>query len=139
MTRSVAAFMAGLLVACAAAQPARQAVCLTYEPAEVTLTGRITLVQHFGPPNFGETPELDKRIDVPLLALSAPVDVCGDATSELNADTEVAVREVQLLGDDNVGERWNNQSVRISGTLSHAQTGYHFTKVLLTIQRIEPQ
>jgi hypothetical protein len=139
MSRSIAAALLGLMAACAPSHRGVPSACLQYEPATVILSGRLMTVQEYGPPNFGETPDKDERISVPLLALTRPIDVCGDSASELNSETERGVRELQLLGVKQSEGEYDNRSVRIVGRLSHAQTGYHFTKVLLSVERVDAE
>ncbi|MCX8959572.1 hypothetical protein [Erwinia psidii] len=47
---------------------------LPYEPAVVELKGIISINQFDGPPNYGEGPD-DKKVNVPVLRLSEPVNV----------------------------------------------------------------
>jgi len=111
---------------------------LTYEPTVVELTGKLTEVVEYGPPNFGEDPETDSRLQLPVLMLSPPVNVREDATSELNTESFEGVEKIQLIfstGSDYSG--FLDQEVVVTGSLFQAHLATHFTPVLLTVQDIQ--
>ena len=113
--------MAALLFA--ATLPARAADCLAYEPAKVTLTGVVTLVQGFGPPGFGEDPAHDKKETYALLTLDRPACVSGGADA---SDEDVAATGAfQLVSKD--GKRFDRKlvgrRVTVTGTLFHRVSG----------------
>lgn len=96
------------------------------------------MMQKYGPPGFGEHPDSDSKVSVPILVLSHPVDVCGDPTSDVNRDTIPNVKEVQLsaLGD-RIILPYVGQDVVATGRLFEAGTANHYTRVLLHVTRIE--
>jgi len=113
---------------------------LAYEPAVVELKGKLTIVPKYGPPNYGENPETDEKVKVPILKLSQPVNVRADPKRDLDAYNESfnGVREVQLVFlTDTIryGHLIGKQLVA-KGTLFQAQTGHHYTKVLMTVSEI---
>jgi hypothetical protein len=110
---------------------------VAYEPAVVTLTGRLVEKEFFGPPNFGEDPDTDSRVVRLLLVLDEPVNVRGNARSELNSDDALGVREVQLR-EASAPRVLLGRHVSARGTLSHAIAPLEFTEVLLEVARIEP-
>jgi len=116
--------------------------CLTYEPARVELTGKVSEKQAFGPPGYGEDPAHDKRETYFVLALSAPLCVTGDPKSQTNNESETDVREVQLVfaSGQSLRRAWLDHNISVSGTLFHAVTGHHRTKVLIQVTetRLEP-
>src|SRR5436853_736893 len=63
------------------------APCLHYEPHVVRVTGKLVTEPHYGPPNFGETPDEDQKLAVLVLLLSHAVDVCGNPASATDQDT----------------------------------------------------
>ncbi len=111
--------------------------CVHYDPEIVTLNGKLITVPKYGPPNFGESPETDARLSVPILVLSRPVDVCGDSTSEINTSSFHGVKELQVIFHDSLGARpFLDQNVIATGTLFEHHTMNHYTDVLLSLKTI---
>jgi hypothetical protein len=111
---------------------------LKYEPEKVTLTGRVVYRTFYGPPNYGETPKLDSRETQPILLLDAPVDVigtAGTANDEFN-QTERGVKAITLVSDRSL-RSLTRQRVVVQGTLFHAHTGHHHTKVLMATSSVK--
>ena len=111
--------------------------CLSYEPAEVELTGRITRVTFPGPPNYesvrrGDQPEVSW-----VLVLARPVCVTGN-TDDINV-AERRVTDLQLIltpEEYKQFRRFVGRRARVRGTLTHAHTGHHHTPVLLDVSSI---
>jgi hypothetical protein len=120
----------------AAQAAAVQPSCLAFEPHTVDLRGRLTIQQKYGPPNYGENPATDQKVLVPILVLDQPVNVCGDSTSQLNNQSFHNVKEIQLVLPDGAHayDRLMKQSVVVTGTLSAAVSGHHYTPVVLTVK-----
>lgn len=111
---------------------------LRYEPVEVELAGRLAVVSRFGPPNFGENPETDEKIEVAVLVLSSPISVCADTTSELNDEPLLGLDSVQLVRDDAL-RQYANQLVVLRGRLSRAVTGRHFFPAVLEVTSVNAE
>lgn len=141
-----AAVMAGRLVttgialwaAVCAGNPARQPPgCLRYEPASVELRGRLDRVMRYGPPGYGETPDADQRLEVPILTLARPIDVCADPNSATNNEDVHAVTEVQLIPGRQVDTgAYVGKDVVAAGTLFRAHAGRHFTPVVMNVRSL---
>jgi hypothetical protein len=119
------------LASCSVEAQRRQ---LHYEPEKVTLTGRLVYRVFYGPPNYGENPKTDSRETQPILILDAPVDVVangGDPTDQ----TERGVKRITLVGHST--SRFIGKRIAVEGTLFHANTGHHHTKVLMTVAFIK--
>ena len=114
-----------------------QSGCLSFEPRTVELRGRLSIQQKYGPPNYGEDSATDQKVQVPILVLDHPVNVCGDSTSQVNSESVHDVKEIQLVLPDGAHayDRLMNQSVVVTGTLSAAVSGHHYTPVVLTIRK----
>lgn len=126
------------VMSCRGEVPPLRGAVLAYEPTVVELSGTLTLEQHYGPPNFGENPQTDEKLQVPVLALAAPISVPADTTSELNRTPVSDVRRVQLsYFDDSISiNRFINTRVVVTGTLSHAISGQDFTDIVLHVQSL---
>lgn len=110
--------------------------CEHYAPRSVTLSGELTQVQKYGPPNYGENPKTDARVRVLVLKLPRTLNVCGDPTSDINTESEKNVREVQLVMSDSSAKHLVGRAVIATGTLFHSHTGHHYTKVLMNVSEI---
>lgn len=69
---------------------------LSYEPAVVQLRGTLKVVPEFGPPNYGENPESDEKVQVPILVLSEPINVKANTARNLDYEALENVSEIQL-------------------------------------------
>ncbi|HEY1722536.1 MAG TPA: DUF4431 domain-containing protein [Magnetospirillaceae bacterium] len=124
----------GVLVA-AALRPAKADECLTYEPAVVTLTGKITSHFAWGPPGYGEDPKHDAKEGYIALDLDRPICVTGMDDGFLQ-DPENDLKRLQLLYYPDsypFKKKWLGKRVSVTGTLFHAISGHHRTPVLITV------
>ena len=111
---------------------------LNYEPANVTLTGVVVSKTYYGPPNYGENPKTDAKETQYILVLDSPVDVVGDQNTMTK--TERGVKRITLVIHDfnaNPVEPLLGRRVEVSGTLFHAHTAHHHTKVLINVTSIK--
>ncbi len=119
---------------CASAQE-----CLSYEPAEVRLSGTISKQVVPGPPNYQDTRKGDKPETIWILTLNKAVCVTGN-TDDVN-EPEQSVTDLQLVLQPNhfaqlSRMRGRNTQVVSLGKLFHAHTAHHRTKVLLDVKEI---
>lgn len=111
-------------------------ICYRYEPQVTRLRGTLLVRDYPGPPNYQDTTAGDRPESAAILALADPVCVSPDSSNEAYAELETAVREVQLVLTP---EGWRTFrrlqaiSVVTTGTLFHAHTGHHRTRVLLSV------
>jgi hypothetical protein len=116
----------------------RDTIWLGYEPRVVQLTGVVDTLIRFGAPNYGETPGTDAQLIVPILHLETPISVPADRRSATNDEEVLAATTVQLVLPPGgmtlpiVGSR-----ILVSGTLSHAISGHHYTQLLLSVSRLQ--
>jgi len=110
---------------------------LTYEPSVVTLKGTLRYDEHFGPPNYGESPT-DPKIRVPVLYLDRPVDVREKPATPDDPDQEGAsnVSSIQIVGETRA--MTIEGCLQATGSLTHAVSGGHFTPVLLVLTSAQP-
>jgi len=110
---------------------------VSYEPDVVELSGRLTVSMKFGPPNYGEDPETDQRLKIPVL-VSEPMNVRGEPNAQVNIESVRGVKEVQLIFPrERNYDGLVNSRVVARGTLSHAVSGHHFTEVVMTVEDLE--
>lgn len=110
---------------------------LSYEPAILRLEGKLTMELKYGPPNYGEQPKTDARIRVPVLKLIEPVNVRGKPGESFNAISVKGIRRIQLILSPGTSyEQFIGKRVVVEGTLFHAFSGHHYTKVLMDVRTI---
>jgi hypothetical protein len=131
-----------ILILCfmACAPEAKSEGCLSYEPAQVTLNGTIVEKIFPGPPEFESIEKGDRPDTHWILKLSEPVCVNGDPKDEINSETETNIKAIQLIvqEDDNQYKHLLSRKVVVTGTLFHAHTGYHRTRVLMEVISLRP-
>jgi hypothetical protein len=111
---------------------------LFYSPAVSRLQGKLTKVMKYGSPTYGEHPEQDEKIDVPILILQLPVRVKSSAQS---VNTEITnVSFVQLVFPTETGSysKHLNATIVVEGTLAKGLKGKHFTDVVMTVNTLNP-
>jgi hypothetical protein len=110
---------------------------LQYEPTIVQLSGALVIEDHYGPPNFGENPETDRKEQVLILTLDTPIDVVGSPTGTINTTSFAGVRRVQLVGRQamKLTVKLGRHAV-VRGTLFQRQSAEHHTDVLINVQSV---
>ena len=111
---------------------------LRFGPATVELEGRLKIVWRYGPPNYGENPKTDAKERTVVVVLSKPVNVRGNPKDDINTESVEGVRRVQLdlFNLKTSYQRFLGRRVVVNGTLFHAITGHHYTKVLMEVHSI---
>jgi hypothetical protein len=126
-----------LLIFLITTEPAPVAqTCLTYEPDTVSLKGTIKRRTFAGPPNYESVAKGDQPERMWVLRLARPI--CVAASGDRKEEKNVSDLQLVFAGAEDyrryrsfVGRR-----VTVNGTLFPAQTGHHYTRVLLTVTRI---
>jgi hypothetical protein len=125
-----------MTLACPAILAASQGDCLSYEPAQVTLKGKVFLKVFPGPPEYESLEKGDKPEPAWLLHLATPICVKADEKDEDN----VAVDRVSDLHLVLRGKQFSELSrlrkkgtVKFTGRLFHSFNGHHHTEVLLWV------
>jgi len=137
--RSVAALIAIVLLSGASSSAfARGSAPLEFQPAVIELTGRFELMIRFGPPNYGEDPRTDLKIEVPVLMLSRPVSIRGRPGDPVDEEPVEDIGVVQLvLPPDAKPYELIDKNVVAKGRLTHATRGPEFMPVLMQVNKIE--
>lgn len=111
---------------------------LSYEPAIVKLKGKLTVELKYGPPNYGERPKTDVKVRVPVLILDEPVSVRAKPGDGFNANAVQRVRRIQLIfSPEQPYKEFIGKKVFVEGTLFHAFSGHHYTKVVMDVHSID--
>lgn len=139
MKQTLTTLILTLLISLASVGPTHAQRFLSYEPEVVELAGQLVLQSKYGPPNFGEQPNTDQKVSVPVLLLRDRVSVLGDQGDGHNAKTVYGVRQVQLAfkSSETSHKTLIGKQVVVTGSLFHAHTGHHYTNVVLNVQSIE--
>ncbi len=113
---------------------------LSYFPSVVRLHGKLTRVQKYGPPSYGEIPEKDSQLEVGFLILRTPVRIKGNAESSINHEPITNVNFVQVVFPPELGNysKYLEQDVVLAGTLTRGHRGEHFTEVVMTVKAVNP-
>lgn len=122
---------------CAPASAASRHDCLQYEPASVTLTGKVFLKVFPGRPNYESIKKGDEPEGAWLLRLAKPICVSADKQNDINeAENDVSLIHLVLHRDKQFSQlrRLRKKGVvTFTGTLFHAITGHHHAKVLMWV------
>jgi hypothetical protein len=112
--------------------------CLEYGPA-VSLTGTLRSKVFAGPPNYESIKRGDRKETAIILALVTSACTTGNDPNEVDVP-ERDIREMQLVvrksEDLKIVRRFMGKRVAVTGTLFHAITGHHRTKVLVDVTTI---
>ncbi len=114
--------------------------CLQYGPT-VSLTGTLTSRVFAGPPNYESVKRGDRKETAIILTLASPT--CTSTTNNTSDSFDVPetdIRELQLVltkpSHWKAVKRLVGKPVVITGTLFHAHTGHHRTKVLIQVTEL---
>ncbi|MGP1576696.1 MAG: hypothetical protein ACTTH7_04280 [Treponema sp.] len=97
----------------------------------VTLAGTVAIMQYYGPPNYGETPETDTIESHPVLTLQNPLTITI-------AGQKLCIRSLQIICNQRL-LRYPfiaGKNYIIEGNVFLAQTGHHYTEAVLLANRI---
>jgi hypothetical protein len=141
-TLTVVAALAASPTARGGAPPAPQT--FYYEPAKSVLSGTVKRVVFPGPPNYedvkaGDAPQVCWILLLPRKANVRAI--AGASTDEFNVP-ETGISDIQLAFTEpdayQKHRRLLGKPVTVTGTLFHAHTGHHFTRVLLSVSSLRP-
>ena len=132
--------MATLMLAVGFCSSASAQRCLKYWPTVVTLQGTLRSHVFPGPPNYESIKRGDRKDRAIILMLAAPTCTTSNDPPQGLDDPETNIREMQLVVTKSahwkIVERRLAKRVVVTGTLFHAHTGHHRTKVLLDVTNI---
>ena len=112
--------------------------CLEYGPT-VSLTGTLRSQVFPGPPNYESIKRGDRKEMAIILTLAARACTTGNDPQGIDVP-ETGLREMQLVVTKEAHwktvRRLIGKRVIVTGTLFHAHTGHHRTKVLVDVANI---
>lgn len=111
-----------------------------YEPTIAKLTGLIRLLKFPGPPNYESIKNGDANETSAYLILNKPINIALTPKIQIGNDTpENNIKMLQLivLNNSDLRKILAGNHVSIIGTLSHALTGHHHARVLLTVKKVK--
>lgn len=110
-----------------------------YSPAVSRFEGKLTKVMKYGRPTYGEHPEQDEKIDVPILILKLPVRIKSPTPSSENTEiTNVSFVQLIFATESGSYSQHLNANVIVEGTLAKGIRGEHFTEVVMTVKAVNP-
>ena len=124
-----------------AAAPPQEQDWLSYYPAVSRLHGKLTKISKFGKPTYGENPEKDEKVDVPVLILQTPVRIKARPASSVNNESVTNVSFVQLIFPPEVDGNYSkhlDKEIVVAGTLARGHRGEHFTDIVMTVKAVNP-
>ncbi|MEQ9298520.1 MAG: DUF4431 domain-containing protein [Cyclobacteriaceae bacterium] len=113
---------------------------LLFEPAVSEIEGTLIKKSFYGPPNYGETPDKDMIEDVLILELEHSINVHQTKKDLEEGDANHTIFNVNSIQLHTFTHKidlkpYLNERIKLSGTLWAAQTGHHFTPVLMTVMK----
>jgi len=102
----------------------------------VTLRGNVTFERFYGPPNFGETPEQDRKEEATILNLDREICVSAGTGS---CDAQDMLNSIQLVIPTSIGGSARaGECVVADGPLFRAFTGHHRRLILMRVTNLRP-
>jgi len=114
---------------------------LSYSPAVARLHGKLIKIQKYGKPTYGENPDKDERIDVPILILQSPVRVKASSLSSVNNESLTNISFVQAIFPAEMAKTYGqhlDQEIVLAGNLVRGRQGEHFTDVVMQVKAVNP-
>jgi len=114
---------------------------LSYSPAVARLHGKLIKVQKYGKPTYGENPDKDERLDVPILILQSPVRVKASSVSSVNNESLTNISFVQAIFPPEMAKTYAqhiDQEIVLAGNLVRGRKGEHFTDVVMLVKAVNP-
>jgi hypothetical protein len=111
-----------------------------FYPVVTRLQGKLTKVTKYGKPTFGENPEKDEKVEVPILILKTPIRAKAQTTSSVNNESLTNVSFIQLIFPAEVGDYSKHlyMDIVVEGTLERGRKGDHFTDLLMSVKVVNP-
>jgi len=124
-------------------KPQQKTTGYRYEPAVSIISGTLIHKMVYGPPNYGETPNIDEKNYIYILKLDQPVNVYADANQpdpEIADHTLLNQTEIQTFSNiDRVHKdlkKYLNKKIKLQGVLFTGRTGGQYTPIQYQVNKI---
>lgn len=110
-----------------------------YSDKAVNLKGTLKIESYYGPPGYGETPEIDTRQECYVLHLDHSINLNAEVSNNQEGEFErtlLNVEKIQLTASDIKLGNFVNKHIQVSGSFFPAHTGYHRTDVLMDVSKV---
>lgn len=117
--------------------PAQEQEWLASNPSVARLQGKLIKVRKFGRPSYGENPDKDETIDVPILILQSPVRVKARSASSVNNESLTNISFVQAIFSSEMNKSYAeylDKRIVLAGTLDRGHKGEHFTDMVMQVK-----
>ncbi|MCC6372658.1 MAG: DUF4431 domain-containing protein [Bacteroidia bacterium] len=94
--------------------------------------GTISQQAFWGPPGYGEDTTADKKELVTILTLDTALLIFADTVKGIKQQW---VKNLQVISSANLN-KYFHKKVSITGTVSEAQTGHHYTDFLINVKEV---
>ena len=113
---------------------------LSYYPAVARLQGKLIKISKYGKPTYGENPEKDEKVEIPVLILQTPVRVKARPTSSVNNESLTNISFVQLIfpPEADAYSKHLDKEIVVAGTPVRGHKGEHFTELVMTVKAVNP-
>lgn len=121
--------------------------CLTLAAAvhsgdKAAVVGKLEVAMAYGPPNFGENPDTDKKESYVALVLRSSIDV-----SDTDGTVLESVKRAQLIVPSEQHEALTRKlkqlvgggTVKVVGQVFPATTGHHHEPIVIVVESVEKQ
>ena len=112
-----------------------------YDHKEYTHThiieGRIKKEKYYGPPNYGETPEIDQKRTAIILVLKSKICVLKDPKLNYIDPTkyDTVADEIHLAPSASGMKFSEGENVKVQGSFYSGYTGYHQRDLLMLVSK----
>ena len=120
---------------------AQQQDWLAYYPSVARLQGKLIRIQKYGQPSYGENPDKDEKVEVPILILQSPIRIKASSASSVNNESLTNVSFVQAIFPPDMAKSYAqhfDQEIVLAGNLVRGHKGEHFTEVVMQVKAVNP-
>ena len=100
------------------------------------IEGRIKMEKYYGPPGYGETPEIDQKRTAIILVLKSKICVVKDPKlNYIDITTRDTIADEIHLAPSSDMEFTEGGIVKVQGSFYSAYSGYHKRKLLMSVSK----
>ena len=100
------------------------------------IEGRIKIEKYYGPPGYGETPEIDQKRTAIILVLKSKICVLKDPKlNYIDITTRDTIADEIHLGPSSDMKFSEGENVKVQGSFYSGYTGYHQRELLMSVSK----